>query len=262
MTKNAASLPQVVFIHGMWCNHEAWYYFQPAFEAAGFRTHAPSLRYHDMEPGAVPPRALGATSLSGYISDLTAFIESLHEKPVLVGHSMGGLLAQILASRGLAKAAILLAPAAPAGIFAIRPGVIRIFAPVMLKWGFWRKPVFPAYKAVRYGILNEVPEDEARLLYALMVPESGRAICEIAFWPLDPQKAAAAPVEKVNCPLLVIAGAKDRITPVAICRKVARRYGDLVRYEELPGHAHWLPGEPGWEKIAQRCMEWVREKAA
>ena len=261
MTKKTNHLPPVIFIHGMWCNHEAWYNFQPAFERAGFRTYAPVLRHHDMEPGTVPPAALGATSLRDYVNDLMTFIDTLGEKPVLVGHSMGGLLAQILAARGIAKAAVLLAPAAPAGIFAIRPGTIRIFAPLMLRWGFWRKPTFPSYRGVRWGVLSEMREIEARVLYSLMVAESGRATAEIAFWFFDRQKASAAPVKDVRCPLLVIAGSKDRITPAAICRKVAQRYGKWADYKEYTAHAHWLPGEPGWEDIAQTCIEWVKEKA-
>ena len=244
----------------MWCNHDCWYNYQPAFEAAGFHTHAPDLRFHDIPPGAPAPRALGTTSLTDYINDLSRLIESLDEKPVLVGHSMGGLLAQILAAKGYARAAILLAPAAPAGILAIRLSVIRIFAPLLFRRCFWRRPTFPSFRAVRTGILNLMSEEEARGLYALMVPESGRATCEIAFWPLDPGKAAAVPAENVHIPLLVIAGARDRITPAAICRKVARRYGRQAQYREYPDHAHWLPGEAGWEKVAQDCIKWIREK--
>lgn len=254
------SLPPIVFIHGMWSKPMVWEFYRPRFEAAGFETHAPALRFHDGPPGGPAPEGLGALSLKAYVSDLSDFITSLPEKPVLVGHSMGGLLSQILASRGLARAAVLLTPAAPAGILTVTPSVFVIFFRQMARWGFWRKATFPSYRIVRWGILHEISEDEARLVYDEMMWESGRATAEIAYSWLDPGKASRVPAESVTCPLLLIAGGRDRITPASVCRKVARRYGALCEYEEYLQHAHWVLGEPGWEQIADRCIEWIKAK--
>ena len=254
------SLPPIVFIHGMWSKPEVWDFYRPRFEAAGFKTHSPALRLHDGPPGEPAPPELGSLSLKAYVEDLSAFIDSLSSKPVLVGHSMGGLLSQILASKGRARAAVLLTPAAPRGILTITPSVFVIFLRMMARWGFWRKPTFPSYRIVRWGILHEITDEEARLVYGEMMWESGRATAEIAYSLLDPGRAAHVPHEKVTCPLLVVAGTKDRITPASVCRKIARRYGDLAEFAEYPHHAHWVLGEPGWEVIADHCIGWIKEK--
>lgn len=255
------SLPPIVFIHGMWSKPEVWDFYRPEFEAAGFETHSPVLRFHDGPPGNRPPDGLGSLSLKTYVSDLLEFIGTLPEKPVLVGHSMGGLLSQILASRGVARAAVLLTPAAPAGILTITPSVFVIFFKMMARWGFWRKPTFPSYRIVRWGILHEISEEDAKLVYDEMMWESGRATSEIAYSFLDPGRASHVPAGQVTCPLLIIAGARDRITPASVCRKIAKRYGKRADYIEYPQHAHWVLGEPGWEKIAAKCITWIKEKA-
>ncbi|PLX43211.1 MAG: alpha/beta hydrolase [Hyphomicrobiales bacterium] len=252
------SLPPVVFIHGMWSNPMVWDFYRPRFEEAGFETHSPVLRHHDGPPGRPPPPELGALSLKAYAADLKAFIDTLPQKPVLVGHSMGGLLSQKLAAMGAARAAVLLTPAAPAGIWTVTPSVFVIFFRVMARWGFWRKPTFPSYRIVRWGILQEISEAEARLVYDEMMWESGRATSEIAYALFDPGRAAKVPPEAVTCPVLVVAGGRDRITPASVCRKVARRYGALADYAEYPAHAHWVLGEPGWERIADDCIAWIK----
>lgn len=253
-------LPPIVFIHGMWSTPEVWDFYRPLFEAAGFETHSPVLRHHDGPPGGPAPEGLGGLSLKAYVDDLLAFINTLPSTPVLVGHSMGGLLSQILAAKGAARAAVLLTPAAPAGILTITPSVFVIFFRLMARWGFWRKATFPSYRIVRWGILHEISEGDARLVYDEMMWESGRATAEIAFAFLDPHKAAHVPPGDITCPLLVAAGGKDRITPASVCKKIARRYGARADYVEYPDHAHWVLGEPGWETVAQDCINWIKDK--
>jgi pimeloyl-ACP methyl ester carboxylesterase len=102
-----------VFIHGMWGTPDVWRNWRPYVEARGWQTMAPALRHHEAPPLA-PPADLGTTSLADYVADLTNTIEGLPEKPVVIGHSMGGLLALLLCARGLARAGVLLTPAHPA----------------------------------------------------------------------------------------------------------------------------------------------------
>jgi pimeloyl-ACP methyl ester carboxylesterase len=96
----------IVMIHGMWAGGWVWSNYVPVFEGRGYRCLAPTLRHHDA-PSLEPPEALGRTSLLDYASDLQQEIEKLDQSPVLMGHSMGGLLAQMLGARGLAKALVL-----------------------------------------------------------------------------------------------------------------------------------------------------------
>ncbi len=117
----------VVMIHGMWGSGAYWGNFRGWFESRGYRVVTPTLRHHGGRFEDPPPPGLGTTSLLDYTADLEQEIRALGDEPILIGHSMGGLLAQILASRGLGKALVLLAPASPRGIVALTPSVIRSF---------------------------------------------------------------------------------------------------------------------------------------
>jgi len=245
-------------IHGMWGGPWMWDNFRRVFEGQGYRCVVPTLRYHDMDPDAVPDPRLGTTSLLDYAEDLGHEIRALGTKPVILGHSMGGLLAQMLGSRGLAHALILQTPAPPAGILALRPSVVKSFWSAQTKWGFWRKPFRQTFDEAVYSMLFLLPRQEQEQAYARFVYESGRAACEIGYWFLDPRRAAAVDASKVTCPVLVIGGELDRITPAAVVRKVAAKYAPRATYREFPGHSHWVMGEPGWEQIARFEAEWLR----
>jgi len=126
----------IFMIHGMWGGGHVWDHYKPFFEAQGYRVITPTLRFHEEQYRTVAPEALGTVSLLDYVADLEAQIRALDEKPILMGHSMGGLLAQILASRGLAQSLVLLTSAPPAGILALRPSSTKTFLSVLTKWGF------------------------------------------------------------------------------------------------------------------------------
>ncbi len=249
----------IVMIHGMFSTPQVWGKYVPFFEDAGWRCMTPTLRHHDIEPGSAPPEALGTTSVLDYAADLEELIRGLDETPVLMGHSMGGLLVQMLAARGLARAAILLTPAAPAGVIALSPSVMRAFLGPLTTWGFWHKSFRPDFKTARYAFLEGFPEEERRGMWEQMVYESGRAIFEIGLWPFDRGHATRVDPRAVTCPVLAVAGGRDRATPAFAVRKVARRYGGA--YHELPEHHHWVLAQTGWEEVAALCARWLNELA-
>ena len=118
---------KIVMLHGMWGGGWCWENFKNFFEQRGYECFTPTLRLHDVSPLDDPHPDLGETSLLDYAQDLEKFIHNLDEKPILIGHSMGGLLAQILGSRGLAKAIVLLTSASPSGVNALKFSVIKSF---------------------------------------------------------------------------------------------------------------------------------------
>lgn len=249
----------IVMIHGMFSTGPMWANHRRYFETLGYRVETPTLRHHDVDPGDVPPAGLGTTSLLDYAQDLEQEVAALGTRPILMGHSMGGLLAQMLAARGRAAATILLTPAAPAGIIALTPSVIRSFGSYLVTWGLWRKAFRASYGEIRYGMLNTMTEEETHEVYDIMVHESGRAAAEIAFWLFDRRHAARVDAADVDCPLLIVAGGRDRATPASVVRKVARKYAGNTTYKELPGQSHWVMHGPGWEEIAQLCADWLRK---
>lgn len=247
----------IFMIHGMWGGGWYWSKFRAFFEDRGFRCVATTLRYHDVDPAAPPDPNLGTTSLLDYARDLEEEIASLGTDPILMGHSMGGLLSAILASRGHGKALVQLNPGPPRGVFALRPAVIRSFWSALTRWGFWRRPFRQTFEEASYSMLQLFTPEEQRAAYARFVHESGRAASETGFWLFDRHKASQVIEERIRCPVLVVAGAEDRITPVAVTRQVAARYGSRCTYREFPGHAHWTVGEPGWQDVATYIGAWL-----
>jgi pimeloyl-ACP methyl ester carboxylesterase len=247
----------IVMIHGMWGGGWCWENYQRFFASKGYRCLTPTLRFHDVDPKAPPHPELGTTSLLDYAQDLEREIRKLDSPPILMGHSMGGLLAQILGSRGLAQALVLLAPAPPHGIMVLKPSVIKGFWSMLTRWGFWRKPMRQTFAEAVYSTMHLLSAEEQKRLFERQVYESGRAICEIGLWFLDPKGAAKVDETKVTCPVLIIAGSQDRITPVPVVRKIAQKYKAVATYRELADHAHRLLVEPGWQEIAEYISGWL-----
>ncbi len=247
----------LVMIHGMWGTASHWGNFKRYLEGRGHRCLTPTLRHHDQDPRAAPDPRLGRTSVLDYAEDLEELIRGLGEKPVVVGFSLGGILAQILGSRGLARALVLLSPAPPAGINALQPSIAWEFRSALVTWGFWRKPFRLPFRETAAAMLNEMPAERRRAVYDGLVYESGRAASELGFWFLDPRRAVAVDASRVTCPVLILSGARDREHPISIIRKVAKRYAGVATFEELPRHGHWLVEEPGWEEIAERIDRWL-----
>ena len=104
-----------------------------------------------------------------------------------------------------------------------------------------------------------MPDEEQKDIYNRLVYESGRAAKEIGFYLFDSQDASKVDGSKVNCPLLVIAGGKDRMTPASVVRKVSDKYETVSTYMEYPDHAHWVIGEPDWQEIAEYVADWISE---
>jgi pimeloyl-ACP methyl ester carboxylesterase len=247
----------IFMIHGMWGGPWYWENYRRVFEARGYRCVAATLPYHDMDPRGIPDARLGTTSLLDYAEALQSEVRGLGEKPIVMGHSMGALLAQMLGARGLASSLVLLTPASPSGIVALTPSVIRSFWSVMTKWGFWRRPMRQSFGEAAYSMLHLLPESERRQAYEKFVYESGKAAFEIGFWLFDPRNASKVEASKLTCPVLVVAGAQDRITPAAVVRKVARKYKAVSTYKEFENHAHWVVAEPRWQEVAEYVSAWL-----
>ena len=247
----------IFMIHGMWGGTWCWDNYKNFLEKKGYNCITTTLRHHEKDHVDHPDSQLGATSVLDYANDLEQEILQLKTKPIVMGHSMGGLLAQILASRGLAKALVLLAPAPPYGIVAIRPTVIKSFWSILTKWGFWKKAHRQTFDEAVYSLLHLMPEDQQKEIYNKFAYESGRAAAEIGFWFFDPKKASYVDASKIQCPVLVISGSEDRITPAIVTEQIAKKYKSISTYKSFNNHAHWVIGEPGWQEIAAYVSEWL-----
>jgi pimeloyl-ACP methyl ester carboxylesterase len=147
----------------------------------------------------------------------------------------------------------------PQGFNVFSLASLRMFRQTLKRWGMWRNPTRPAFRDAAAAMLKYLPSDEQRRIYDRLVHESGRVACETGFWFLDPHATKYVDSSRITCPVLLVTGAEDPLHPPTMMRKVARRYERYSTYLEYPGHGHWLTGEPGWRKIAERTADWLDE---
>lgn len=252
-------MPQhIVLIHGTWCDGKVWGTFATKLEAMGLVVHTPSLRYHDLPYEEVENR-VGAVSLTDYADDLVKLVESLPEQPLLLGHSLGCLLAQMVAERTSVAGMILMGPAPTADIFALYPTMIRCFIRHFLRWGFWKKAM-PPYKAEFFKYcLNEQDEALKHEIFQDLVPESGKVYTQMAFPFLDKTQAGKVDFSKISGPVLVITGSQDKMTVSAIARKTAQNYpGSLL--VSITGADHMYESGKFQDQTLSVIQGWLSQK--
>ncbi|GAK33966.1 alpha/beta hydrolase [Iodidimonas nitroreducens] len=256
--KTPSQKTPMVMIHGMWSRGNCWAHLRAHFEALGHRVLTPTLPFHDVPAASPPPSRLGSASLNDYADALEAEIKAFDHDAILIGHSMGGLLAQKIAARGLGSRLICLAPAPSAGMNPFLMGPLKSFYKTTLRPGFWNKPHKPDWETARWSVFNgPVPEAEARRVYEDYVWESGRALFELALWFFDGEQAASVNRDRIRMPVLVAVGAEDRITPKEWARSAVRKFEGRARYAEFPKLGHWLIGETATPLIARRIEHFL-----
>lgn len=250
----------VMMLHGMNCTGEVWGDFRTFFELRGTRVYAPTLR-PDVRLGLAqkPSRALREVGFADYVADVEH--EALRietetgTRPAVIGHSMGGLLAQALAERGRVSAAVFISPSAPAGVRDFRArvfwaGVSFGYAVHIAPWA-----IRPDRRTLDTMVFNALPQSERAAAQAGMVSESGRAFVELGKWPIDESK--------IHVPVLTIAATRDRLVPATLTRLTGKKYAAIGgEFREYADHGHWLYAEPGWEKPAGEIYDWLAAATA
>lgn len=249
----------IILIHGTWCTTKIWEDFKPALELLGFEVYTPHLRYHDLAFDEAE-KSIGNISLNDYVSDLEKLLLSLKSPPIILGHSLGGLIAQKLASRHPTKhiGLILLSPAPMAGIFSLYPTMFSAFYRHYLQWKFWNKPVLPNKETCVKYIMNNQSEENQDQLYNTLVPESGRAYAEIALWFLDPNKASKVSTKNINGPVLLITGSEDKVVVPNISYATAKKYKNS-KLVEIQGSDHIYQKGQSMPHTIKEIQLWFKE---
>ena len=249
--------PPVLLIHGMWSTPATFDRLRPVLEEAGHRTHAPCILFHDRPVSLPPHAALGELSITAYVDHLVAEAGKLGAPPVILGHSMGGLLAQMVAQRIPHAGLVLLSPAAAANSQSPSLDPFRTLKSVVLKWGWWEQPTLCDEAGARWGIFNGVPEDVTRREIDALVWDSGRVLAEMALPPLF-GNVTRVDYARLNQPALVVVGLNDRITPPGIARATARNLTGQIDYQELPGAPHWLFWGELEDRVTAMVVDWLK----
>jgi pimeloyl-ACP methyl ester carboxylesterase len=248
---------EVVFVHGMFMNPRSWDAWTAFFTSRGHRCHAPAWPFHDGEPAALReaiPAGLCALTLGEVIASVVKTVEALPEKPVVVGHSMGGLVAQRLVAQGLVRAAVCIDAAPPRGVFALSWSFLRSNLPVANPFA-GDAPFVMSPEHFQYTFCNTMTLDAARAVHAKYVVPESRNVARSSSGP-----DGAVDFAKPHAPLLFIAGERDHIIPAALNRKNHAAYRDAGSrrdFREFPGRTHYLCGQDGWEEVATFAADWI-----
>ena len=246
----------IVLIHGMWCTGANFDRLIEGLRARGHACHAPTLPAH--ESGVAHPE-VGTLSLRAYLAFVEDYVrrQNFSEPPILVGHSMGGLLAQQLAARIQPFALVLLTPAWPSGVWGLRWTNFVSFFRIIMRWAWWRRPQRLSFHRAVVSAFNGVPREQHVKMYDAMVEESGRAAFEIALWPLDRARASRVDPGAVNCPVYVVSCGDDRLTPAASVRKVAALYPQ-ASLRHYPDRGHWVLDDVETDEMAAEIANWLQ----
>jgi non-heme chloroperoxidase len=262
---NASGNRPVVLVHGLWLLPSSWVAWTDFFEQAGYAPLTPDWPDDPdtVEEARANPDVLARKTLEQVARHTTDIITALDEKPVIMGHSTGGLLAQMLAGRGLSAATVAIDPGVFRGVLPLPVAVLRGVGPFLVNPLTRGRAITLTFDQFTYGWANALDRDEAKELYGKFhVAGSGTALLQMGNANLNPWTQAK--VDTVNPdrgPLLIIDGEKDHTVPWAIANaayKRQRRNPSVTEIVEIPNRGHSLTIDHGWRDVAQTALDFVR----
>lgn len=265
---NATNLTPVVFIHGLWLLPSSWDRWAKAFEKAGYTALTPGWPDDPdtVEEANAHPEIFANKTVGEVADHFDKIASGLKKKPAIVGHSFGGLLAQILAGRGCSAAAVAIDPAPFRGVLPLPFSALKSAFPVLGNPANRKRAVPLTYEQFRYGFANAVGEAEAKDLYAkFAVPAAGAPLFQAATANLNPWTEASVDSRNPKRgPLLIIAGEKDHTVPTAVARAAYNRQkknDGVTEFAEMKGRGHALVIDSGWREVADTALAFVRRFA-
>jgi non-heme chloroperoxidase len=261
---NTTGLTPVVFIHGLWLLPHSWDRWATVFEQAGYAPVQPGWPDdpETVEEANAHPEVFAHKTVGQVADHCAAVIGRLKAKPAVIGHSFGGLLAQIIAGRGLSAATVAIDPAPFRGVLPLPFSALKSASPILGNPANRNRAIPLTYEQFRYGFANAVSEDEAKRLYATFaVPASGAPLFQAATANLNPRTEAKVDSKNPDRgPLLIISGEKDNTAPWAIANasyKKQKRNLAVTEIIEMPNRGHGLVIDSGWREVADTALAFV-----
>jgi pimeloyl-ACP methyl ester carboxylesterase len=249
----------IVFIHGLFVNNTSWNAWKNYFEAKGYRVYAPANPGHEGNPASLRNSThsqLAQTGFEDVVMNISRLIDTLPEKPIVVGHSLAGLVVQKLIEMDKAVAGVSIDGAPPKNVLAPFP-TIRMVLPVVNP--FAGGPVFMGSRDWYHKAFfnNYTHQESDRLYEEIAVPESRKIARDTLL-----KSFANIDFKKPHNPLLFIGGEKDNIFPATFTKKIAGSYKDknsTADYKAFEGRSHFICGEKGWEEVADYVLNWIQK---
>jgi non-heme chloroperoxidase len=262
---NASDLTPVVFVHGLWLLPSSWDRWTAVFEEAGYTALTPGWPDdpETVEEAKAHPEVFAHKTVGQVADHYAEVIGQLEKKPAVIGHSFGGLLAQMVAGRGLSSATVAVDPAPFRGVLPLPISALKSAAPVLGNPANYNRAIPLTYDQFRFGFANAVSEDEAKELYeTFAVPASGTPLFQAATANLNPWTEAKVDSKNPERgPLLIISGEKDNTVPWAIANasfKKQKRNEGVTEIVEILNRGHALVVDSGWREVADEALAFVK----
>ena len=257
----------ILLIHGLWVTPSSWAKFKGYYEAHGYNVIAAPWPGINKDVAAMrrDPSGLFGIGIEEVIAHYIKIIRSLPEPPIIMGHSYGGLITQLLIDKGLGAAGVAIDSVPPKGILVLPLSTYLALTPAFLQPSTFKKAFIFTFKKWWQVFANTLPESEARVEFEReVIPASGRSIFQAALSNMTSNSLATINFKNSSrAPLLFIGGEKDVIMPAALNRKNFRKYSAssvVTEYKEFPGRSHYIIAEPGWEEVADYALKWAQAK--
>jgi len=265
---NATGRTPVVFVHGLWLLPSSWDRWAALFDQAGYAPVSPGWPDdpETVEEAKAHPEVFARKSVGQIADHYAEVIGRLKKKPVVIGHSFGGLITQIIAGRGLSAVSVAIDPAPFRGVLPLPISALKSASPVLGNPANRNRAVPLTFEQFRYGFANVVSEDEAKKLYeTFAVPGSGETVFQAAAENLNPWTEAKVDTKNPERgPLLIIEGVKDHTVPLAVAEaayKKQKRNPGVTEIVELPNRGHSLVIDAGWREVADTALAFVKRHA-
>jgi pimeloyl-ACP methyl ester carboxylesterase len=262
---NASGNTPVVFIHGLWLLPSSWDNWARLFQQAGYAPLTPDWPDDPatVEQARANPNVLAKKTLDQVADHVTAIIDALDLKPAVIGHSTGGLLAQVIAGRALSAATVAIDPGVFRGVLPLPASVLKGVGPFLLNPLTRRRAITLTFDQFKYGWANNLDEKEARELYdTYHVAGSGISLVQMGNANLNPWTEAKVDTKNPDRgPLLIIEGEKDHTVPWAIAHaayKRQKRNAAVTEIVKVPNRGHSLTIDHGWREVAQTTLDFVQ----
>jgi len=253
----------IVLIHGLWMTPLSWEHWVERFEGRGYAVVAPAWPGFEGDPESIraDTSKVEDLGLEEIIDHMDAVVSRIEGRTILMGHSFGGAITEVLLDRGLGDAGVAIDAAAVRGVTKLPYSTLKSAFPILKSPANGHRAVPITAEQFHYAFTNTMSAEESRPIYErYAVPGAGRVLWQGALANLNPRSPLKVDFKNPDrAPLLLIAGGSDHVIPASVDRQMAKKEGKapaVTDYKEFPGRSHFTVGQEGWEEVADYALDW------